>query len=148
MQRVSSIVAAMTAAMAVLLGAVGLAFADANKQGCGTRLRTFDTVPPTRTVACSQLGCLNICTQIELLDGAIICSCDGLSTNPASYYDPDGQGAQTKCVSTIVEVPGRLALSCKRGSCAQPCTVHGQSFPADPGPPLIPSGNDAWCLCE
>lgn len=147
LHRFSSFIVRSTAVAAVVLGSAGLVFADANKQGCGTRLRTLNTVPATRSVVCSQMGCLQTCEPITLTTGAQLCSCDGVSTQPSVYYDPVGSGATTKCVTTIVSTPGGLAISCQRGSCAEVCKFQTVSFPADPGPPSLPSRTESWCKC-
>lgn len=138
----NSVAATAMAVLAILVGSAGLAFANANKQGCGTRLRTYNTIPVTRTVKCVQMGCPSPCTPITLSDGDMICSCDGTSQNPASYYDPS-----TPCVGTIEISGGAMGLECHRGPCTSPCEFGTESFPASDGPPPHASGNDAWCKC-
>ena len=146
LHKLNSFIVRATAVAAVVLGSAGLVFADANKQGCGTRLRTYNTVPPTRTVVCSQMGCLQTCEPITLTTGAQLCSCDGVSTQPSAYYDT-GSGGTTKCVTTIVATPNGIAISCQRGSCAAACTYRAITFPADSSPPPHPSGTETWCKC-
>ncbi|MCC7140386.1 MAG: hypothetical protein IT460_18350 [Planctomycetes bacterium] len=111
------------AAAALLVGTAGLVFAGPNKQGCNTRLIVYSTTPETYGLECTNVSCGHACAPVTLTDGDYVCSCDGTSTNPSSYYD-----SETSCVGTVHVSGSSQAIFCHRDACPNPCEPDNTTF--------------------
>lgn len=132
------------AALGLVLGTYGLAFAGASKQGCTTRWRQMFT-PPHNVIWCGgTCPDQTNCHPINLTNGLTICGCE--NTDPNAHYDPVGEGAATKCVTTIhAPDPEMWAMPCQQGSCKKDCVYKVDPI-YSPDPPYH-HGNETWCEC-
>ena len=117
------------AGIAVLVGTAGVVFADANAEGCKTRLIRYTGPPVTYALECVDVSCGHSCSPAtmapeSLYPGDVICSCSG-STSYATYV----AGGETKCVGRDHFEGGNQSFACDQQACTTACVPDNSSFP-------------------